>query len=615
MYKMYENVVSLPFLLCIVLSICCSYSAAPGGPNIVFILIDDVGWADFNYNIGGKSAIPTPNIDRLAGEGLKLKSHYVQSTCTPSRASLMTGRYAVNTGLPFATFPGSVAGLPDDMATMPQLIRQAGYSAHMVGKWHLGHAQWKQSPVGRGFESHTGSFMWDLESYTKLMWKSPVKVMGVDWGKSLENGTYVHMAEPRHATIAITDEAVTRMKEHKKDKPLFLYVSYNAAHSPLQPEPDWEAECSHIPHLWRRQYCGMVVGLDKAIGRLVKEARNSLGEDTVVVVTPDNGASVWFGGLNAPLRAGKLTPFEGGVRVPAFALDLSGQYVMTGGAEHSYMFHISDWLPTFLSWAGASDLVAELGLDGLDQSDGLKHNKLVRKEVLLELFTAEDSHDGSQSASYRKGNYKIIQGNIRDPHWYSEPSEDRVATTDQSILPRIMESFARVMELIFGNGPSDMVKLFILNVLLYTKYAQESGIKTMVFDLEADPEERNDISGSHPKVTRNLLETIQDYKHKRPYHPRYWMVNPNWLDGFVPGDCSNQPLLSSSQCKFAHHWLDDSTDLTDEEALGLENAMDENFALMRKAAIGLVLVLIFLVFLVLKVCLFFWNRGGKEKKN
>merc|ERR1711892_1620076 len=148
-------------------------------------------------------------------------------------------------------------------------------------------------------------------------------------------------------------------------------------------------------------------------GRLVEEARNSLGEDTVVVVTPDNGASVWFGGLNAPLRAGKLTPFEGGVRVPAFAVDLSGQYVMTGGAEHSYMFHISDWLPTFLSWAGASDLVAGLGLDGLDQSDGLKQNKLVRKEVLLELFTSEDSHDGSQSASYRKGNYKVIQGNIR----------------------------------------------------------------------------------------------------------------------------------------------------------------------------------------------------------
>ena len=102
----------------------------------------------------------------------------------------------------------------------------------------------------------------------------------------------------------------------------------------------------------------------------------------MVVVTPDNGASVWFGGLNAPLRSGKLTPFEGGVRVPAFAVDLSGKYLPSGGKEHNHMFHISDWLPTFLAWAGASTLLAGLELDGIDQSVGLKTNKLVRKECL-----------------------------------------------------------------------------------------------------------------------------------------------------------------------------------------------------------------------------------------
>ena len=594
------------------------FSLPSPAPNIVFVLIDDVGWADFNYNTGGKSAIPTPNIDRLAGEGLKLKSHYVQSTCTPSRAALMTGRYAVNTGLPFAMFPGSVAGLPEDMPTMPQLLRQAGYAAHMVGKWHLGHSQWKQTPVGRGFESHTGSFMWDLESYTKLMWRNPFKVLGADWAKSLENGSYIHMTEPRHATIAITDEAVNRMKEHKNDKPLFLYVSYNAAHSPLQPEPDWIAECSHIPHLWRRQFCGMVVGLDKAIGTLVQEARKSLGENTVFVVTPDNGASVWFGGLNEPLRSGKLTPFEGGVRVPAFAVDLSGKYVMTGGKEHSYMFHISDWLPTFLSWAGASHLVDGLDLDGMNQAVGLKNNTIIRKEVLLELFTSTESHDGTYSASFRKGNYKIIQGNIRDSHWYSEPSQDRVATTDEGIYPRILENFVRLMEFIFGNGPCDIfIHGMALNVLLFNKYVEDNGVKTMVFDLERDPEERVDISGTHPKVTRNLVEAIQEHKHKRPYHYRYWMVNPSWVDSFTPGDCSNQPLVSPGQCKFAHPWLDDSVDLKDEEGLGLENNMDATRAELRNMLLLLLSFSIILAFMLLKLC---WliikrGRGGKEKQN
>ena len=105
------------------------------------------------------------------------------------------------------------------------------------------------------------------------------------------------------------------MSEHKtgneKEKPLFLYVSYNAAHSPLQSEPEWEIECSHIPHLWRRQFCGMMVGLDKNINVLVNNAKKTLGENTVVVFSSDNGGSPWFGGLNAPLRAGKMTPFEG----------------------------------------------------------------------------------------------------------------------------------------------------------------------------------------------------------------------------------------------------------------------------------------------------------------
>ena len=103
-----------------------------------------------------------------------------------------------------------VTGLPESMATMPQLLRQSGYNAHMIGKWHIGHSQWKQGPVGRGFETHVGSLMWNLESYTKLLWKNPWQTVGADWGRHFENGTSEHFAEPRHATIALTDEALTR---------------------------------------------------------------------------------------------------------------------------------------------------------------------------------------------------------------------------------------------------------------------------------------------------------------------------------------------------------------------------------------------------------------------
>lgn len=115
-------------------------------------------------------------------------------------------------------FPGAVSGLPIDMPTMPQLLRKAGYSAHMVGKWHLGHAQWKQTPVGRGFETHTGSFLWDLDSYDKSMWQDMYTFYGLDWIDAHENGTFKHKLNMTHATKMITDTAIQKMDEHNKVK-------------------------------------------------------------------------------------------------------------------------------------------------------------------------------------------------------------------------------------------------------------------------------------------------------------------------------------------------------------------------------------------------------------
>ena len=188
---MIEKIVFVSTLALTLVLVC----ATVDQPNIVMVVLDDVGWADLSYNVGGEATIPTPNIDALAGAGVRLRSHYVHPSCTPSRAALMTGRYAHNTGLSFAMFPGSVAGLPPDMATLPQLLREAGYAAHMVGKWHLGHAQWAQTPVGRGFQSHVGSLMWDLESYTKNLWRSPVIFEGKDWGRYQEDGSFTHFQE------------------------------------------------------------------------------------------------------------------------------------------------------------------------------------------------------------------------------------------------------------------------------------------------------------------------------------------------------------------------------------------------------------------------------------
>ena len=127
-------------------------------------------------------------------------------------------------------------------------------------------------------------------------------------------------------------------------------------------------QCSHF--FARRQYCGMVVGLDQAIREVTNKARDILGDNTVIVVSSDNGGSVWLGGMNAPFRSGKLSPFEGGVRVPSFALDLSknGNYLGKGGRAYGNMMHISDWLPTFISWSNNTKLLDGFKMDGVDQS-------------------------------------------------------------------------------------------------------------------------------------------------------------------------------------------------------------------------------------------------------
>jgi arylsulfatase A-like enzyme len=148
--------------------------------------------------------------------------------------------------------------------------------------------------------------MWGLGSYSKCMYSSPQTPLVLDWVHAFKNGTYRHFAESRHSTDAISSDAQSIMQEHSQQSknPLFLYVAFTAAHSPLQPIQKHLEKCKHIPHIWRRLYCGMVIGLDEAIKNITDCALKTIGNDTIVYVTSDNGGSTWFGGLNTPYRGG-----------------------------------------------------------------------------------------------------------------------------------------------------------------------------------------------------------------------------------------------------------------------------------------------------------------------
>ena len=190
-------------------------------PNIVVILADDLGNADLGYR---GSDIRTPNIDKLASEGVRAEAFYGMPVCTPARAALMTGRYAMRYGLQtLVIFPSHAYGLPTDERTLPQALKEAGYQTTMVGKWHLGHGDKKFWPQNRGFDHFYGNLVGEVDYFTKERGGL------VDWQR---DGKF--LKEDGYFTTLIGNEAVNIIKNHNTSKPLFLYVASLAPHAPYQ---------------------------------------------------------------------------------------------------------------------------------------------------------------------------------------------------------------------------------------------------------------------------------------------------------------------------------------------------------------------------------------------
>jgi len=536
-------------------------------PHIVFILADDLGWGDVGFT-QSNSSIPTPRLDKLSREGIILSQHHVPSTCTPSRASLMSGRYPANVGLAFAMLPGSLAGLPLDMPTLPQLLRKKGYSAHMVGKWHLGMSTWEQTPVGRGFQTHVGSYLWSMSYDSKGLWELPWKFSALDWVRASENGTYTHYSERRHTTEVLTEEALRVISSHKtEESPLFLYLPFTAPHVPLEPLEEDLANCRHLNHPWRVSFCGLVQGLDRSVEKVVQAAKDKLGENTVIVFTSDNGGALWFGGNNEPLRSGKTMAFQGGVRVPTFVLDLSHdkRYFGKGGRQWDGLSHMSDWLPTFLSLGSDSSLLGVSppnGIDGFDLSSALKQDvSSPRKNVLLEMYYGSlgEFLFPEDVAAYRKGKYKLIEAKgLRDTHWYKEPDNGLLNFDGYSWFYWFCEMSLRVMESFTDPGRFEALKDIVVHVLVQ-EWMRENEESLYLFDLDADPEEKQNLAKELPHIVADLQRDVIAIRDARPPQQEWWMTidrELEWKDTLEQGDCSNSPEIeAANECWFAHPWI------------------------------------------------------------
>jgi arylsulfatase A-like enzyme len=322
----------------------------PAKPNIVYFLVDDLGHTDVGFT--GSKDIRTPNIDRLAKEGAVLDSFYVQPVCSPTRAALMTGRYATHTGVYTIVRPGAPWGLPLAERTLPQALREAGYTTAICGKWHLGEFQPDYMPMRRGFDHQYGHMFGALDYFTH------VRDGKHDWYRDDKP-----LQEEGYTTHLVAKEACRLIREKPADKPLFLYVPFNGVHAPYEVPEEYRKAYPNLSGN-RQTMAAMLWAVDEAIGQIVTALEEKgLRENTLILFSSDNGGPApGRVSRNTPLRAGKGTIYEGGIRVCAFAT-WPGR--IPAGTTIKEPMHAVDWYPTLLRLAGAS-LEQKLRPDGLD---------------------------------------------------------------------------------------------------------------------------------------------------------------------------------------------------------------------------------------------------------
>lgn len=381
-------------------------AAQPAGerpPNIIVVLVDDLGFNDIRTYGGGMPQVPTPNIDRLAAEGVRFDEGYsANAVCSPSRASLLTGRYASRFGFEFTPTPGRMAqvasmlgsqgprrlpiithpertqdiadfndlGMPASEVTIAEVLKPRGYHTVHIGKWHLGGTS-ETRPQNQGFDEslymESGLYLpehdprvenskQDFDPIDRFLWPN------MRYATSYNAGPWF---EPRgYLTDYFTDEATEVIKANR-NRPFFLYLAHWGVHTPLQAlKSDYEALPATMSHR-ERVYGAMVVSIDRSIGRILQTLREQgIDDNTMVILTSDNGAPGYLGlpDLNKPYHGWKLTLFQGGVRVPYIA---RWPKALAAGTRFAPAVSSIDLLPTFAAAAGAA-LPTDRPIDGVN---------------------------------------------------------------------------------------------------------------------------------------------------------------------------------------------------------------------------------------------------------
>ncbi len=377
----------LPHFLLAICALTGAASAADAPrPNIVYLLVDDLGFADVGFN--GSKDIRTPQIDKLAKEGAILADFYVQPVCSPTRAALLTGHYATHTGVYSIVRPGAPWGLPLAERTLPQSLREAGYTTAICGKWHLGEFKPDYTPTHRGFEHQYGHMFGAIDYFTHMRDGKP------DWYRDDKP-----LKEEGYSTNLIAKEACRIIREQPADKPLFLYVPFNGVHGPHQVPESYKKAYPDLSGV-RQTMAGMVSAVDEAIGQISAALdEKGLSKNTLIIFSSDNGGpNPGKVTMNTPLRAGKGTIYEGGMRVCAFA---TWPGKIPAGITIKEPMHAVDWQPTFLKLAGVT-AEQKLPSDGLDVWPVLAQGAKSPHDAILLMGTTPGR------AAIRMGDWKLL---------------------------------------------------------------------------------------------------------------------------------------------------------------------------------------------------------------
>ena len=412
---------SAGFVALLGLAAACAPSAAPERPpHVVVVYVDDMGFGDAGF-LG--SDIPTPEIDSIARAGILLERFYASPMCTPSRAQLLTGRYASRMGLDDNVNLADEHGLPAAEVTLAELLREAGYATHLVGKWHLGHRDPAHHPLRHGFDSFYGMLTGWVDYGTRE------REGQLDWYRG-----EAPLEEPGYATLLIAGEAARVVREHPADRPLFLYVAFNAPHYPLHVAPGRELAPGLSPE--RAQYRTMVEALDAGVGEILGALEGAgLREDTLLVFASDNGGSVKHGASNAPLRGFKFSTAEGSVRVPAA---VAWPAALQPGRSAQVVTNL-DLLPTICEAAGIDAAALPAELDGTSLLSELRDGRTSPHD---DVFFAVH-HVGAQKSALLRGRHKCSRTRLADGQVHYELYDGLADEGERENLWRARPDLAR----------------------------------------------------------------------------------------------------------------------------------------------------------------------------